>query len=97
MLLQEKLEKQIIKLAEGFTRLMSSKTGTVFAEVETAFPLAEMEKQNISTFIGGKVVVREVVRPALIGGIKVRVSDGRYFDGSLSGGLEKLKESLVNA
>jgi ATP synthase F1 delta subunit len=96
LLLDERLEKGVIKLSERFTRLAASRTKTVFAEVATAYPLAADEKKKITGRLGGRVNLREEIDTSLIGGVRIFTSDGKYFDGSLKGALANLKESIIN-
>ncbi|OGB89755.1 ATP synthase F1 subunit delta [candidate division WOR-1 bacterium RIFCSPHIGHO2_01_FULL_53_15] len=97
LLIDENMEKAAIKLSERFTQLAARKTGTVFAEVAAAAALSEGEKKKIVDWLGGQVNLREEIDPDLIGGVKIFTSDGKYFDGTLSGALENLKESIINA
>ena len=96
LLIDENLEKRFIKLYEGFVKIVSRKTGVVFADVATAYPLTDSDRKKIETWLAGKVKIREEIDPSLIGGIRIKASDGRYFDGSLSGALKNLKERMVN-
>jgi F-type H+-transporting ATPase subunit delta len=42
---------------------------------------------------GKKITAEQVVEPALLGGIQVRIGD-RLYDGSLAGKLNRLQKSL---
>src|SRR3989344_350864 len=95
LLIDENMEKAAIKLSERFTQLAARKSGTVFAEVGAAAGLSEGEKKRIVDWLGGQVNLREEIDPDLIGGVKIFTSDGKYFDGTLSGALENLKEAII--
>lgn len=96
LLIDNELENKIMKTSLKFTRLISKKLGVEFAQVKSAFPLSGPELKKIEQFIGENISVRAEVDPGLIGGLKITVSDGRYFDGSLQGGLAKLKGEMVS-
>lgn len=96
LLIDEGLAKSLIKIAERFTKLVARRTATVVAEVKTAYQLQDEERKRIAGWLGGQVRLREEIEPALIGGIRILTSDGKYFDGSLQGALENLKGSIIN-
>ncbi|MNT98611.1 ATP synthase subunit delta [compost metagenome] len=63
----------------------------------TAIALSDEELAGVAAEFGklaGKTIVAEqIVEPALLGGVQVRIGD-RLYDGSLSGKLERLQKSL---
>jgi len=67
------------------------------AEVTSALPLTpgeqEKVKQDVLTKIGGQATVAFRVDPSILGGLVVRVGD-KVLDGSVSGQLESLRQSL---
>jgi F-type H+-transporting ATPase subunit b len=67
------------------------------AEITSALPLtpAEQEtvKKDVLTKIGSQATVTFRVDPAILGGLVVRVGD-KVLDGSVSGQLETLRQSL---
>lgn len=97
LLIDEGLEKSVAALSEKLTKLVSERTGTVFVDVTTPFPLREEDLQQIRRVLGGKPHLRVTLDKKLIGGIRLLASDGRYFDGSLAGAIEELKEEMINA
>jgi len=68
------------------------------AEVITALPLTEEEKQivmkEIFAKVGKEVDVTFRVDPSILGGIIIRVGD-KVLDGSVSGQLQELRERLA--
>lgn len=97
LLIENRLEKKYHRLAGEITRRAAEKNNLVIAEVASAMPLTEGEKSQISQLLNKKVKVRAEIDQSLIGGLKFRTSDGRFFDGSLQNSLNNLKESLANA
>lgn len=65
---------------------------TVTVSAETARPLKAATRKAIEDAAGAPVT--EVVRPELIGGLRLRIGD-RVIDGSVAGNLERLKRTLA--
>ncbi len=75
----------------------SSFNGTETAEVTSALPLTEFEQDRICEQLfhqlGRMVSINFRVDPAILGGLVVRMGD-RVIDGSISGQLTELRQSL---
>lgn len=97
LLVDNDLEKEVMKVAGKFSKLVAQKEKITFVDVTSAFPLADADLKKINAFVGQKVRARIEIDPSLIAGIKILCSDGRFFDGSLKGRLSKLKGEIVNA
>ena len=86
------------RVAEAFAALADSANGFLTAEVRTARPLdaeqCERLSQALSRVAGVEVRLRQTVDPELLAGASVTVG-GRTFDGSVAGGLERLRRRLV--
>jgi F-type H+-transporting ATPase subunit b len=69
----------------------------VGAEVTSALPLTEKEKDTVSEEIIGKIgagaTISFRVNPSILGGLVIRVGD-KVLDGSVAGKLENLRQSL---
>lgn len=96
-LVDRQMEARLIELSQEFTRTVSQKLGIIFADVKSPYPLTEEEKNRIAKLLGGKARLRVEVDRSLTGGAVVFTSDGRYFDASIKGMLEKMKEELAYA
>jgi F-type H+-transporting ATPase subunit delta len=85
-------------IADEYQRLLDSYHGIQAAEVITAVPLDDNDKQrlaeNLSTLVGQKVVLKAEVDPDIIGGIVARVG-GKLLDGSTHSKLVALRRELV--
>ncbi len=68
------------------------------AEVISALPLTDEEKETIKKDIlakvGGDIEVTFRVDPSIMGGVIIRIGD-KVLDGSVSGQLQELRESLA--
>ncbi len=65
----------------------------IFATAPDSKDKSELEKK-LSSITGKKILLKEVVDPSLIGGVKVRLGSILY-DASIKGQLDKLKAALV--
>lgn len=67
------------------------------AEVTSALPLTAEEKESVKkdvlSQVGDQATVTFRVDPAILGGLIVRVGD-KVLDGSVSGQLESMRQSL---
>ena len=81
-----------------YQKLLDSYHGIEQAEVITAVPLEDKEKQKLAEYIGTivdkKVVLKSEVDRRLIGGVIARVG-GKLLDGSTRSKLAALKRELV--
>ena len=85
-------------MVERFNELLRRERGIVLAEVRSALPLDDAERQAISerlaALTGDTVEISEMVDPLLIGGIAVRIGD-RLYDASVRSRLERLRARLT--
>lgn len=66
-----------------------------YAYLESAFPLEPDFVERIKCSFGKNLVFATEVKPALIGGFKIRFLDGMVFDASIAGKLAQLKREIV--
>lgn len=87
------------EIADEYQRLLSRHQGLETAEVTTAVPLSDAEKQSLAeclgTVTGQKVVLKATVNPAIIGGISARIGD-QLLDGSTRSRLQALKKEIAS-
>ena len=87
-------------IADEYQRLLDSYRGIERAEVTTAIPLNDEDKQRLAEYLGAavgkKIVLKPEVDSKLIGGIVARVGD-KLLDGSTRSKLAALKEELAGA
>lgn len=96
------IDKGRINLLKGiiglYHHLAQEAKGIVEVQVETAFALSPENRTNLTSKLkqmtGKEIAMKEVVNPALIGGIRVRVGD-KVIDGTIERHLERIKESLA--
>jgi F-type H+-transporting ATPase subunit delta len=85
------------EIAEEYQRLLDSYRGIEPAEVITAVPLEDEDKQKLeerlSDVAGKKVIIYPKVDPAVVGGIVARFG-GKLLDGSTRNRLEALKKDI---
>ena len=84
-------------ITDEFENLVNQWRGTEVAEVTTAVPLDDQEaaaiKQRLEGLTGKKIVLRQSVDPAIIGGVIAKVGD-KLIDGSVRGKLATLRQRL---
>ncbi len=85
-------------IAAEYQRLLDSYRGIEQAEVTTAVPLDDEDKQRLSeqlsAIIGKRVVLKSEVDSSVVGGIKARIG-GKLLDGSTRSQLMALKRELA--
>ena len=79
-------------------QLLDERMGVLRPHVETAFELSQAQKERVEETLKkftGKIIHGQfAVKPALLGGLRVRMGDV-LLDGSVQGRFEKLKEELI--
>jgi F-type H+-transporting ATPase subunit delta len=99
LLLITKTGVSVIKqIADEYKRLLDSYYGIEAAEVTTAVPLDDADKQKLAerlgTVVNAKVEIKTRVEPEILGGVIARVG-GKLLDGSTRSKLAALKKELV--
>lgn len=88
------------QIVAEYERMADAHQGLEHAEVITAIPLDEEDKEKLAerlaTITGKQIVLAADVDPAIIGGFVARVGD-KLIDGSTRARLEALKQKLVQA
>ena len=86
------------QVAEEYERLLNEQYGIKNAEVTTAIPLDDAEKErlghHLEAIVGKKVSINIQVDPDILGGFIARIDDS-LIDGSIRNKLEILKKSLA--
>jgi F-type H+-transporting ATPase subunit delta len=85
-------------IADEYLRLLDNYRDIEQAEVITAIPLDDEDKQRLAEHLGAvvgkKIVLKPEIDSSLIGGIIARIGD-KLLDGSTRSKLEALKRELV--
>ncbi len=85
-------------LVEEFETLYDAQRGVARAEVVTAVPLSDADKdrvaQQLSKVIGKTVKLNARVDPSILGGMVARIGD-ELIDGSAATRLQQLRQTLV--
>lgn len=86
------------RVADAFWRLVYARRDIVEAEVASAAPLTDVERdalrERLARLTGRRVELRERVDPGLLGGLVVRIGD-RLYDGSVRGRFERLRNRVL--
>ena len=85
-------------ISHQYDGLLDSYYGIEHAEVVTALPLDDEDRERISTqlgeVIGRKVVIDTQIDASIVGGVKIKIGD-TLIDGSIRNRLSALRKSLV--
>ena len=88
------------QVIEGFRRLSAQRRGAVEAEVVTAVPLTDSQRESLSAALaqslGKAAEITLRVDPSILGGLKIKVGS-RLFDASVKSRLDQLKFALQRA
>jgi F-type H+-transporting ATPase subunit delta len=86
------------QILEEYNRLLNEHYGIKSAEVTTAIPLDNTEKEkleeNLEALAGKKISMKVQVNPEILGGFIARIDDS-LIDGSIRNRLEMLKKRLA--
>jgi F-type H+-transporting ATPase subunit delta len=98
LLVDKRRETALAAIVKEYRRLANEARNIAEAEVTTAMPLAEGDKQalaaKLSAVTGKKVVLNTRVNDRIVGGVVVKIGD-KLIDGSVVRQLETLKTALL--
>ena len=98
MLIERDRTMLIPDIREMFDAQLRAERGIVVAELTTADPLSDAErdfiKQKLESMTGQRVELAVRIEPEIIGGIIVRIGD-MVIDGSVRHKLEKMRSRLM--
>jgi F-type H+-transporting ATPase subunit delta len=85
-------------ISKHYEGLLDQYHGIVHAEVLTAVPLNNEDRQRLSRqfaeLVGHKVIIDSRVDPAIVGGFKAKIGDV-LIDGSIRNALDSMKKGLA--
>jgi F-type H+-transporting ATPase subunit delta len=92
--------KMVREVSEHYRWLLDAHYGVEHAQVTTAVPLGDEDKQRLSSRLaqmaGRKVIIDAQTDPSIIGGFRARIGDA-LIDGSVKNALECLRRRLASA
>jgi F-type H+-transporting ATPase subunit delta len=98
VLIRNRRINDLSDIIAGLATMIREATGTVAAEVRSASALTSKEEADLRAMlerkVGAKVDVDITIDPALIGGFVAKIGS-EVYDASVSGKIEKFRESLV--
>ncbi|MDD2876097.1 MAG: ATP synthase F1 subunit delta [Acidiphilium sp.] len=87
-------------LISGFAAYVAQKRGLITAEVASAHTLTDTQRTQLAARLAeagyGRVSIREIVDPALLGGLTVRIGS-KLYDTSLKSRLQRLRHVMKGA
>jgi F-type H+-transporting ATPase subunit delta len=98
VLIQNRRINDLSDIVAGLATMIREATGTVAAEVRSAGELSSKEEAELRAMlerkVGAKVDLDVTVDPRLIGGFVAKIGS-EVYDASVSGKIEKFRESLA--
>ena len=89
--------RELPQILEELSKIAAEARKSVLAEVRSAVPLDERQREELATALskatGKKVSVKVLVDPSVLGGIVAKVGD-TVIDGSIKHRLDQLKEQV---
>jgi F-type H+-transporting ATPase subunit delta len=99
VVLQHERISLLAEITEAYQLALNERLGVVVAQVTSARPLGEAERQQLSSALrartGKQVQMTFALDPGLIGGVVAQVGSTIY-DGSVRGHLERLRAELAS-
>ena len=87
-------------IVTAFAALVAQKRGVVVAEVSSAHPLSDVQREQLRARLieagYGSVNIQDSVDPSLLGGLVVRIG-ARLYDTSLKSRLQRLQYAMKGA
>ncbi len=92
--------RELGRIVDGLLAAAAERRRHVVAEVRTAVPLTDEQRERLATSLsqatGRAVEVRALVDPSVVGGIVARIGD-EVIDGSVAARLREARERLGSA
>lgn len=89
----------LASIHRAYDAMLQERFGKIEVDVFTATPIAESQLDHLKDLarraLGKEPVMHRYVEPEMLGGIRLRIGD-RLIDGSLSGRLQRMKESILS-
>jgi F-type H+-transporting ATPase subunit delta len=98
LLLERDRVTELPGIVSVYGRLLDQSKGRVEARILSAAALdavlVDQLRDRLRALAGKDVVLRQEIEPSLLGGLSIEL-EGKVYDGSLSGQLEKLKQRIA--
>lgn len=82
--------KRLPRILREIERRYFASAGLRNVRIETASPLSRETRSNVRAAIGAKNVIREVVHPELLAGIRIMIDDNLLIDASAATQIHRL-------
>jgi len=99
MLLEKEKATKLFYVQEGFSKKVSEKINRIMVQVFTAVPLKDDMRNEIASklelSLKKKVLIKSSVDPSLLGGIVIKLPNGKIYNFSFKNALSDLKCSIT--
>lgn len=91
---KQQAQKRLPYVLALYQKLVDRQSGIMELEMTSARALSATTQNNVKAVFGGKVLMKTLEDPDLIGGVIVK-TENKIFDGSIRTQLKKLKQHLT--
>lgn len=99
LLLEHEMPDKLYSVHEGFSKIVSQKLNRIMVQVYSVIPLSDpiREKitQRLEVILKKTILLKNTVDATLIGGIIIKLPDGKIYNFSLNKALSDIKYSLT--
>jgi F-type H+-transporting ATPase subunit delta len=89
----------LAQVAQAYSELADEAAGVIRAEVQTAVPLSERQRERLAAELerktGRRVSMEARTDPAVLAGVRVQIGH-QLIDGSAAGRLARMREALLD-
>ncbi len=96
LLTRNGIMRDVSMLTEKFAMRVSKNRDVDFAELYVSRAVDDTTMEHIRDHFGRRIRIRVTVDPKIIGGFTLKFFDGRVYDASIAGGLDKLRAEIVS-
>ena len=99
LLLEKQLDHKIYYIYEGYTKVVQEKLNIIIVQAFTAVPinlhLFQTLKPELERILDRNIILKNFVNPDLLGGIYLKLPNGKIYDFTYQKELENLKFYLL--
>ncbi len=99
LLLENQMAEKIYYVLEGFNKVVSKRLNRIMVQVYSAVPLSDPLRKEIKQKLASKfdkqIMLKNSVDPSILGGIIIKLPNGKIYNFSFSKALSEIKYALM--
>ena len=99
LIIDNDMVNRLYYIRDGFSTVVSAKLNRVIVQIFSAVPLSDTMlqeiKQKLAPVIGKGVMLQSSVNPALLGGLIIKLPDGKIWNFTYGQALSNLRHSII--